>query len=233
MIVVLESDARQYVSTAESPLLREWCMRVMHESTWVVQRVRYYVSGAWEWWTKVVHESTWVVHKSSWVVHAITWVSEWCTWKTLVDWTWVLQGKLQSTGHGFSRANISRLGMSAPGQTLNDWAWNLQGKEAVDWAWDLQDKLFFRLGMGPAGQTFSRLCMGPPGEALLLSKARTSSRQWWSEDWRGGAVVDAGAEVTYCPIWLKWAYLYTQVQALHSTDTKQIKERCKCMFNKI
>ena len=25
--------AREYVSSAESALLREWCMRVMHEST--------------------------------------------------------------------------------------------------------------------------------------------------------------------------------------------------------
>ena len=65
------SGEREYVSSAESALHREWCMRVMHESTWVEQRVRYYVSGAWEWCTRVVHESgawdwcTRVVHESS------------------------------------------------------------------------------------------------------------------------------------------------------------------------
>ena len=40
------SGAREYASSAESALLHEWCMRVVHESTWVVQRVRYYVSDA-------------------------------------------------------------------------------------------------------------------------------------------------------------------------------------------
>ena len=45
---------------------------------------------------------------------------------------------------------------------------------------------------------------------LLLSEA--------SEDWRGGAVGDAGAEVTMV-FRLKLACLYTQVQALGSTDT--------------
>ena len=63
------SGAREYVSSAESALLREWCTRVMHESTWVVQRVHYYVSGAWEWCTRVVHESTWVVHEITRVAH--------------------------------------------------------------------------------------------------------------------------------------------------------------------
>ena len=126
------SGARENVSSAESALLREWCMRVvhesgawgwctrvMHESTWVVQRVRCYVSGAWEWCMRVVHESgarewctrivhkiTWVVHESSWVVHEITWVRKLCTRKMLVDWGWVLQGK-----------------------------------QAVDWTWVLQKKL--------------------------------------------------------------------------------------------
>ena len=32
MRVVHESDAQEYMSSAESALLREWCMRVMHES---------------------------------------------------------------------------------------------------------------------------------------------------------------------------------------------------------
>ena len=32
MRVVHESDAREYASSAESALLREWCMRVVHES---------------------------------------------------------------------------------------------------------------------------------------------------------------------------------------------------------
>ena len=32
MRVVHESDAREYVSIAESELLCEWCMRVVHES---------------------------------------------------------------------------------------------------------------------------------------------------------------------------------------------------------
>ena len=47
------SGAWEYVS-AESVLLREWCMRVMHESMWVMQRMRYYLSGVWEY--VVVHE---------------------------------------------------------------------------------------------------------------------------------------------------------------------------------
>ena len=43
--MVHESDAREYVSSAESALLREWCMRVVHEGS-----AREYVS--------VVHESS-------------------------------------------------------------------------------------------------------------------------------------------------------------------------------
>ena len=53
-----------------------------------------------------------------------------------------------------------------------------------------------RLGMGPPGQTLSRLGMGPPGEAAPPQRSQDQgSRRWWGEDWRGGAVVDAGAEV--------------------------------------
>ena len=36
-----ESGAREYVSSAESALLREWCTRVVHESS-----AREYASGA-------------------------------------------------------------------------------------------------------------------------------------------------------------------------------------------
>ena len=56
------SGAREYVSSYESALLCEWCMRVVHEgvhdSTWVVHE-----SGArdygvvHEWYTRQVHES--------------------------------------------------------------------------------------------------------------------------------------------------------------------------------
>ena len=64
--------------------------------------------------------------------------------------------------------------MGPPGQTLVDWAWVLQGNS-------------------------SRLEMGPPGEAAPQqiqdqgSRRRLERRR--SEDWRAGAVVDAGAEV--------------------------------------
>ena len=52
------SDARKYLSSAESALLREWCMRVVHEGS-----AREYLSGAREWCTRlrsgaqVVHET--------------------------------------------------------------------------------------------------------------------------------------------------------------------------------
>ena len=50
------SGARECVSSAESALLREWCMRVVHESD-----EREYVSSAesalLEWCMRVVHES--------------------------------------------------------------------------------------------------------------------------------------------------------------------------------
>ena len=54
------SGAREYVSRAESALLREWCMRVVHEGS-----AREYLSGAREWCTRlqsgarVVHEYEW------------------------------------------------------------------------------------------------------------------------------------------------------------------------------
>ena len=41
--------------------------------------------------------------------------------KTLVDWAWVLQG----------RVNFSLLGMGPPGQTLVYWAWVLQVKQLL------------------------------------------------------------------------------------------------------
>ena len=41
--MVHESEAREYVSSAESALLHEWCMRVVHEGS-----AREYVSGARE-----------------------------------------------------------------------------------------------------------------------------------------------------------------------------------------
>ena len=47
------------MSSAESVLLREWCMRVVHEGS-----AREYLSGArdygvvHEWYTRQVHEST-------------------------------------------------------------------------------------------------------------------------------------------------------------------------------
>ena len=52
------SGALEYVSSAESALLREWCMRVVHEGS-----VREYLSGALdygvvhEWYTRQEHES--------------------------------------------------------------------------------------------------------------------------------------------------------------------------------
>ena len=66
-----------------------------------------------------------------------------------------------------------------------------------------------------------QLGMGPPGKAPPQWSQDQGSRRWWSEDWRGGAVGDAGAEVTML-FWLKLACLYTQVQAntnSFSTDT--------------
>ena len=55
--------------------------------------------------------------------------------------------------------------------------------------------------MGPPGQTFSRLEMGRPGEAAPPQRSQDQgSRQWRSEDWRGGAVVDAGNEVILTPL---------------------------------
>ena len=53
------SGAREYVSSAESALLHEWCMRVVHEG-----RARQHLSGARDygvvnkWYTRQVHEST-------------------------------------------------------------------------------------------------------------------------------------------------------------------------------
>ena len=46
------SGAREYVSSAEGALLREWCMRAVHEGS-----ARDYMSGVREWCTRVVHES--------------------------------------------------------------------------------------------------------------------------------------------------------------------------------
>ena len=68
LTVAIMSGAREYVSSAESALLREWCMRVVHKS------------GAGEWCTRL----------REWCTR----VREWCTRKTSVDWAWVLQGKL-------------------------------------------------------------------------------------------------------------------------------------------
>ena len=47
------SGAREYVRSAESALLCEWCMRVVHERS-----AREYLSGAREWYMRQVHEST-------------------------------------------------------------------------------------------------------------------------------------------------------------------------------
>ena len=56
------SGAREYVSTAESALLREWCMRVVHEGSAreYLSGAREYLSGAREWCTRLqsVQEST-------------------------------------------------------------------------------------------------------------------------------------------------------------------------------
>ena len=42
------SGAREYVSSAESALLREWCMRLVQEGS-----AREYLSGAREWCTRL------------------------------------------------------------------------------------------------------------------------------------------------------------------------------------
>ena len=53
------SSTWEYVSSAESALLCEWCMRVVHEGS-----TREYLSGArdygvvHEWYTRQVHETT-------------------------------------------------------------------------------------------------------------------------------------------------------------------------------
>ena len=155
------SGAREHVSSAESALLREWCMRVVHESdAWE------YVSSAesallrecaWEWCTRVVHESSAREFVSGARDHVSAWV--------------------------VNEKNFSRLGMGPPQQTLVEWEWGLQEKQ------------------------------------LLLSEARSRAA--------GSGEVKTGEEELlsmqelrwYCPIWLKLAGLYTQVQALHSTDT--------------
>ena len=118
-------------------------------------------------------------------------------------------------------SNFSRLGMGPPGQTLVDWAWDLQDKQAVDWAWDLQRKQAVEKSRLVEEEMLSkqesrRCCYkaapGKEEQQLLLSKARTRAAG-------GGEVKSgAGAEVI-CLIWLKLACLYTQVQALCSTDT--------------
>ena len=45
------SSAQEYMSSAESALLREWCMRVVHEGS-----AREYLSVAREWCMRLVHE---------------------------------------------------------------------------------------------------------------------------------------------------------------------------------
>ena len=63
-----------------------------------------------------------------------------------------------------------------------------------------------------------RLFMGLQEKQLLLSEARTRAADGGEvKTFRGGAVGDAGAEVTKL-FWLKLACLYTQVQALGSTN---------------
>ena len=153
-------------------------------------------------------------------VHEIT---QWCTSKTLVDWAWVLQAKLklcrlgigpprknsnytgngssrpnrQSTGNGTSRETLIRLGMRPPGEAGSRLGMKPPGQTLINWTWVLQEKA------------------APPQQSQ-----DQGSRRWWSEDWREGAVVDAGAEVILPNLAeMKWACLYTQVQALRSTDT--------------
>ena len=57
------SGARKYVSSAESALLREWCMRVVHEG-----RARAYFSGARDYGAVhecgVVNENEWCMSRS-------------------------------------------------------------------------------------------------------------------------------------------------------------------------
>ena len=83
--------------------------------------------------------------------------------------------------------NFSRLGMGPPGQTLVDWAWNLQN--LVNWAWNLQEKQQAILIQGSTG---NRRTAAHPRQSR-----DQGSRRWQSEDWRwrGGTVVEAGAEV--------------------------------------
>ena len=116
------------MSSAESALLREWCMRVIHEGMSSAESalLHEWCTRAREWYTRVVPKSG--AQECSRLREWWMRLSEWCKRKSLVDWAWILQGKL------------SRLGMEPPWQTLVKSAWNLQGKQAVDWAWDLQGK---------------------------------------------------------------------------------------------
>ena len=84
------SGARKYVSSAESALLREWCMRVVHESDArkYMSSAREYMSSAVsallrEWCMRLVHEGS-----------AREYVSRAREWCTLVNWAWDLQDKL-------------------------------------------------------------------------------------------------------------------------------------------
>ena len=71
------SGAREYVSSGESALLREWCMRVVHESDAESALLREWCmrvaheSGAREWCTRVVHENG----AREWCTR----LREWCT----------------------------------------------------------------------------------------------------------------------------------------------------------
>ena len=79
------------------------------------------------------------------------------------------------TGNGTSRANFSRLGMEPPGQTLVDWVWDFQEK---------QQAILIQFSTGNRRTA-----------ALPRQSRDQGSRRWRSEDWRGEAVVEAGAEV--------------------------------------
>ena len=84
----------------------------------------------------------------------------------LVHTSKAVQGQQRSTGHG------------PPGKTascgpLGGHEQSGIGTAAVDWAWE------------------------PPGKTAPPQRSQDQgSRQWCSEEWSGGAVGDAGAEVT-------------------------------------
>ena len=151
-----------------------------------------HVSVAREWCTRVVHESgarergsadLWVNSLQS--LRRLAWGK---SRQTLVDWAWDLQ------------TNFSRLGTGPPGQTLVDWEWGLQDKQAVEKSRLVEEEMLlsqesrwycYKAAPGTKEQQKnSRRTAAPPQRSQ-----DQGSRQWWSEDWRGKAVVDAGAEV--------------------------------------